>query len=112
MYLEITAEVLLSQFGYHNNDNIIRQIQSRMDNTNGFDKFSKHLISLNDKLKRLNGYIAISNSDEVFKIKCDEMINKDIIEEFDTMVNNWANKYNVNLKKLENKNVYYILGKD
>ena len=111
MHIDITAEVLQSQLGYSNNDNILEQIEERIKNTKDFNQFSKHIISLNDKLKHINGYIAISNSEKFFKIKCDEIINKDIIKQFDEEVKHWADKYNISLEKLKNKNVYYILGK-
>ncbi len=112
MHIDVTAEVLLSQLGYSNNEHILTQIQNRMDNTNGFNKFSKHLISLNDKLKHMNAYVAVSNSVEYFKIKCDEQDSDAIIDEFYDEVNHFSSKYNVKVKKLDNKNVYYILGKD
>ena len=111
MHIDVTAEVLLSQLGYSKNDHILTQIKGRMDNTNGFDKFSKHLISLNDKLKHMNGYVAISNSEEYFKIKCDSNDSEDILKEFHDEVLHWSDKYNVGIKKLDNKNVYYILGR-
>jgi hypothetical protein len=112
MHIDVTAEVLLLQLGYSNNDHILTQIQERIDNTNGFDKFSKHIISLNDKLKHMNGYIAISNSEKYFKIKCDEQDVPAVISEFNNEVERFASKYSVNIKKLDNKNVYYILGRD
>lgn len=111
MHIDVTAEVLLSQLGYSKNDHILTQIKGRMDNTNGFDKFSKHLISLNDKLKHMNGYVANSNSEEYFKIKCDSNDSEDILKEFHDEVLHWSDKYNVGIKKLDNKNVYYILGR-
>jgi hypothetical protein len=111
MHIEITSEVLLSQLGYSKNEHIQKQIEDIINNTNEFDKFSKHIISLNDKLKHINGYVAVSNSNNYLKIKCDEVKSEQIISEFNEEVNNWATKYNVQLEKLDNKNVYYIIGK-
>jgi len=112
MHIDVTAEVLLSQLGYSNNDHIRTQIQDRINNTKDFDKFSKHIISLNDKLKHMNAYVGISNSVDYFKIKCDEQDSSAIVEEFNEEVEHFASKYNVKVKKLDNKNVYYILGRD
>lgn len=111
MHIDITAEVLQVQLGYSNNDHILEQVQERMENTPGFDKFSKHIISLNDKLKHMNAYVAVSNSEKYFKIKCDDSDSENILKEFHDEVAHFADKYEVKMQKLENKNVYYILGK-
>ncbi len=111
MHIDITAEVLLVQLGYSNNDHILGQIQERMENTPGFDSFSKHIISFNDKLKHMNGYVAVSNTEKYFKIKCDDNDSENVLAEFHDEVAHFADKYSVKLQKLENKNVYYILGK-
>jgi hypothetical protein len=59
----------------------------------------------------MNGFVALSNSDAYFKIKCDSVNDSDeIIKEFTQEVKHWSNKYNVELKKVGNKNVYYIIG--
>ena len=110
MSLNVTAEFLQSQLGYSDNKQIISQIEEIINNTPNFNKFSKHIVSLNDKLKHMNSYIAVSNSVKHFKIKCDEIKGKNIIEDFLYEVNKWSNKYNVKLEKLNNKNVYYIIG--
>lgn len=110
MHLEVSAEVLLSQLGYTKSDSSLKQAQTVMEQTKEFDKFSKHLISLNDHLKKMNAYVGLSNSSEYLKIKCDENDAHEILEEFHEEVNHWADKYNVNLQKLDDKPVYYILG--
>jgi len=110
MQLEVSAEVLLSQLGYTKSDSSLKQAQTVIEQTKEFDKFSKHLISLNDHLKKMNAYIGLSNSSEYLKIKCDENDADEILEEFHEEVTHWADKYNVNLQKLDNKHVYYILG--
>jgi len=110
MQLEISPEVLLSQLGYAKSDSSIKQAEIAINTIKDFNKFSKHIISLNDHLKKMNAYIALSNSSNYLKIKCDENDASEIIEEFHEEVSHWANKYNVNLQKLDNKPVYYILG--
>jgi hypothetical protein len=112
MDIKITTEVILSQLGYSQNEHILAQADEIIKNTKGFNDFSKHLISLNDNLKHMHAYIALSNSEKYFKIKCDENDSDAIVEEFDEKVNHFSKKYHVNIRKLENKNVYYILGKD
>ena len=110
MQLEVSPEVLLSQLGYSKSDSSLKQAEEVMSQTKDFNKFSKHLISLNDHLKKMNAYVALSNSTSYLKIKCDENDADEILEEFHEEVSHWAKKYNVNLQKLDGKEVYYILG--
>ena len=111
MHLEITPEVIISQLGLGTNEATMAQTITTINNTKDFDKFSKHIISLNDKLKHMNAYITLSNSESYFKIKCDNTDSTEIIKEFIDELNHWSSKYEVELQKVENKDVYYILGK-
>ncbi|MGJ0344781.1 hypothetical protein NG788_09130 [Aliarcobacter cryaerophilus] len=110
MQLEVSAEVILSQLGYSLNEASLRQAQKMIEITQGFDKFAKHIFSLNDHLKKINAYIRLSNKTDNLKIKCDENDSEEILEGFHETVLNWANKYNVKLERLSNKTIYYILG--
>jgi len=109
MNLEITPEVIASQLEIGKTEASLKQIIENIGNTKNFDSFSKHIISLNDKLKRMNAYVGLSNKESYFKIKCDETgIEKDFLEE----VKHWSDKYHVELRQLDNKNIFYILGKN
>ena len=111
MHLDITPEVLVSQLNIGKTDSSIDQVITAIENTKDFNKFSKHIISLNDKLKHMNGFVSLSNSVPHFKIKCDTTKDsQEIIQEFTDEVKHWANKYNVELQKVDNKDVYYIIG--
>ena len=110
MQIEMTAEVVLSQLGYTKSDNSLKQAQAMIDNTNNFDKFAKHIISLNDHLKKMNAYVGLSNKTDLLKIKCDENDAEEILKEFHDEVKHWANKYHVELEKLDAKPIYYIKG--
>jgi len=109
MHIELTTDSLLSQLGYSINESSSKQMENIVNNTLNFDKFSKHLLGLNDNLKHTNSYIAMSNSHNYFKIKS-ETTNETLLEEFNELVTKWATKYNVTIQKIENKNVYYIIG--
>lgn len=112
MHLDITAEVLVAQLDLGHGEATLNQTKKAMENTKDFDKFSKHILSLNDKLKHMNAYVALSNSVPHFKIKCDSTNDStQIVEEFKQEVQHFADKYEVELKKVDNKDVYYILGK-
>lgn len=110
MHLDVSAEVLLLQLGYTKTENSLLQAQKMIDNTKGFEKFSKHIISLHDNIKKMNAYIALSSTTDYFKIKCDKNDAPEILEEFHNEVAHWSNKYNVEIKRLHKKHVYYILG--
>ena len=109
MNLEITPEMLLKKLNYTVNDSSMKQMELAIENTKNFDKFSKHIISFNDNLKHMDGFIALSNHTEAFKIKS-ESKNEVLINEFHETVSKWADKYNVSLETIPNKNVYYIIG--
>jgi len=110
MNLEVTPEMLLSQLNYTVNDSSLKQITNAINETINFDKFSKHIISLNDSLKHLNAYVALSNHCSKFKIKSDNLDNDSLLDEFHNVVKKWSDKYKVSLETIPNKEVYYIIG--
>ena len=110
MQLEISAEVILSQLVYSKSEASLKQAEKMMQETANFEKFAKHIFTLNDHLKKMNAYVSLSNKSNYLKIKCDENDSEEILQEFHEEVSHWANKYNVNLEKTDNKHVYYILG--
>ena len=110
MHLDLTPEALLAQLGYTKSEQTLKQINEIIENTEGFDQFSQHIPSINDALAVEKGFIAMSNSENYLKIKCDEDINADNLSAFSDLVNHWADKYKLELKQVENKNTYYIIG--
>ena len=110
MQLEVSAEVILSQLGYSKSEASLKQAEKMMQETANFEKFAKHIFALNDHLKKMNAYVGLSNKLNHLKIKCDENDSEEILQEFHEEVSHWADKYNVNLEKTDNKHVYYILG--
>ena len=110
MHLDLTPEALLAQLGYTNNEQTLKQIKRIIANTKGFEKFSQHIPSFNDALAVEKGFIAMSNSEDYLKIKCEEDLNADNLSAFTALVEHWAEKYKLELKKVENKNTYYIIG--
>jgi len=110
MHLDLTPEALLTQLGYTNNPQTLKQINDIIANTEGFEKFLPHIPSFNDALAVEKGYIAMSNSENYLKIKCDADSSADNLSAFTELVNHWADKYKLELKKVKNKNTYYIIG--
>ncbi len=110
MHIKITPEALLTQFDYHVNPKTLAQMNSAIENTKSFDNFSKHLLSLKDEISHVDGFIALSNSHNYFKIKCEEDNLKENIEIFTKVLKSWANKYKITLQQVVGKPTYYIIG--
>jgi len=110
MHLELTPEALLKQLGYNVTEQTLRQINRIIDNTDGLEKFMPHIPSFTDALAVEKGYLAMSNSVDHLKIKCNEDSNADNLTAFNEMVSHWADKYKLQLQKVENKHTYYIVG--
>ncbi|WP_024787761.1 hypothetical protein [Lebetimonas sp. JH369] len=96
---------LLKQLGYFDNDN--KELEKIKQNTPNFKKIKNHLVSLNDKLKYLNGFIAFSNSVPHLKIKIEN--SGELLNEAKEIIEKWAKKYNVILEEVK-ENVFYIKG--
>ena len=110
MQIELTPEALLAQLGYAASDKSIEQIKRTITNTKGYEHFSKHILSLHDELAHIKGFVALSNSKDVFKIKGSEDTSKEIQDEFNELVKHWAEKYKVEIEQVGKKPTYYILG--
>jgi len=112
MHLNLTPEALLVQLGYTKTDQTLTQMNDIINNTIGFENFSQHILSFNDALAVEKGFIAMSNSENFLKIKCEEDSSADNLSAFTQLVNHWANKYKLKLKQVDHKNTYYIIGQN
>ncbi len=110
MHIDLSPEALLTQLGYATSTQAVEQIKKAIENTKGFENFSKHILSLQDELAHIKATIALSNSKDLFKIKGSQETSKEIQEEFHEMVQHWATKYKINIEQVGNKPTYYILG--
>lgn len=105
----MTQEAILNQLGYTPNEALAEQLSRIEADTAGYDKIIKHILDLHEALKTDQSYIALSNSNNYFKIKIDatgEISAADALEK----INHFADKYKVALQKVEGKPTYYILG--
>jgi len=109
MHIDITAENLLIQLGYPVNDIMLAQMQRALDATSGFDQFSKHILSLKDDIARFEGYIALSSSRDILKIKSDAN-HPEKVEAYKDVLSKWSEKYKVALQHVTGTNTFYILG--
>jgi hypothetical protein len=110
MHIDLSPEALLTQLGYSATEQSIEQMKKAIDNTNGFESFSKHLLSLHDELAHIKGVVALSSSKDVFKIKGSVNTSKEIQQEFTELVKHWSEKYKINIEQIGSKPTYYILG--
>ena len=100
--MEISA--LLNQLGYNENDATTAQVKRILNNCDGLNLSS--IVTLNDHLKPLGGFVAMSGSEDVFKIK-----NAGKTPDALNVIENWAEKNKINIKKV-NETTHYILGKN
>jgi len=110
MHLELTPEALLSQFGYQKSEPMLKQMENIINNTHKFNAFSQHLLSLQDNLAPLKGYIAMSNSENYLKIKRGEELSIESEKEYKNIITNWADKYKIKVQNVKDTSTYYILG--
>lgn len=102
-------DAILNQLGYMPNEALREQVERIMGNTKGFDKIEKHIFDLHQALKVDNSYVAMSNSYDYFKIKI-ESPSDELKEEALEKIQHFADKYKVDLQKVDGKDTYYILG--
>ncbi len=100
--MEISA--LLNQLGYNENDATAAQVRRILNNCDGLNLSS--IITLNDHLKPLGGFVAMSGSEDVFKIKNARKMPGAL-----NVIENWAEKNKINIKRV-NETTHYILGKN
>lgn len=98
---------LLTQLGYNADDVTIAQIKRILNNSNGVSP--EQIITLNDHLKHHLCFVAMSGSEDYFKIK-NVATAEGIKQEVEDIIKNWANKHKIELKEI-NDTTYYILGK-
>ena len=102
--MKLTKEGILKQLGYSENN--LNRLEEVIKSTPGFEKIINHIVSLNDKLKHTNSFVAFSNSVPHLKIKI-EATSNELKEEAENIIKKWAKKYNVALEKVK-EGVYYI----
>ena len=102
-------EGILRQLDYTPNDALKEQIERIISNTKSFEKIEKHMMELHKQLKVDDSYIAMSNSEDYFKIKIDAP-SPELTEEAHEKITHWSEKYKVQIARVEKKDTYYIKG--
>jgi hypothetical protein len=102
-------DAMLTQLGYSPNEALIQQLERIESNTVGYEKIQKHIMDLHDHLKVDSSYVAMSNTNDYFKIKV-ESPSLEIAQEAHEKIKHFSDKFKVTVNKLENKETYYIIG--
>jgi len=102
-------EAILKQLGYAPNEALLSQFDRIVNNTKSFEKIQKHILDLHEHLKVDDSHVAMSNSEDYFKIKI-EAPSPERTEEAIEKVEHFADKYKVKLKQVTGKNTFYIIG--
>jgi len=109
--MQLQRDAMLKQLGYVPNDALLSQLQRIEENTTGYEKIQKHIMDLHDHLKVDGSFVALSNSEDYFKVKI-EALSTELAEEAHEKIKHFSDKFKVRINKLDNKETYYILGFD
>jgi hypothetical protein len=102
-------DAMLTQLGYAPNTALLNQLERIENNTTGYEKIQKHIMDLHDHLKVDGSFVALSNSEDYFKIKVDAQ-SPELAQEAHEKIKHFSEKFKVELNKLPNKETYYIVG--
>jgi 5-formyltetrahydrofolate cyclo-ligase len=98
----MTNDAILKQLGYTVTQSAMAQVEKVIKNTHNFEQVEKHLITLHDQLQAHLSYVALSSNKDYFKIKNEAKGTE--------MITHWAEKYKVDIEKVDGKNTYYVIG--
>ena len=101
-------DAMLRQLGYTPNDALLSQLEKIEKNTTDYEKIQKHIMDLHDHLKVNDSFVAMSNSNDYFKIKV-HAPSLELENEAHEKIKHFSEKFKVTLHK-ENSNTYYIKG--
>jgi len=102
-------DAMLTQLGYAPNTALLNQLERIENNTTGYEKIQKHIMDLHEHLRVDGSFVALSNSEDYFKIKVDAQT-PELAQEAHEKIKHFSEKFKVKLNKLPNKETYYVLG--
>ena len=105
----LSVEALITLLGHSTNKGTKDKVEKVVANTKGFEQIKKHIVHLNDALKAHKSYITLSNTYDYFKIKT-KASSPEIVKNTHHIIHQWAQKYKIEIKKVLNKDTYYIIG--
>ena len=102
-------DAMLTQLGYAPNEALVSQLKRIEENTSGYEKIQKHIMDLHDHLRVDDSFVALSNSENYFKIKVEAKSPELALQAHDK-VRHFSDKFKVKISKIEDKETYYIIG--
>ncbi len=105
----MTSDAILIQLGYTVTNSALAQLDKVIKNTEHFEQVEKHLISLHDQLQSHLSYVALSSSQDYFKIK-NEAKGVEMVKEVNEIIKHWSKKYKIELEKVDGRDTYYVIG--
>lgn len=107
--MQLDRDAMLKQLGYVPNEALLDQLQRVESNTSGYEKIQKHILDLHNHLKVDGSFVAMSSSEDYFKVKIDAN-SEELAKEAHEKIKHFSDKFKVKVNKLDNKETYYILG--
>ena len=104
----MTRDAVLNQLGLLPNAALLVQLENIEKNTHGYEKIIKHILDLHEALKTSESYVALSKSEDYFKIKIGATSYKDKASAMEQL-NQFCEKYKVEVRKVKGQFTYYIL---
>ncbi|PSM52307.1 hypothetical protein CBLAS_0307 [Campylobacter blaseri] len=106
----MNEEGILVSLGYVMNDSTLKQVRAILSKCDFDSNELDRIVTLNDRLKTYGAYIAMSNSNDYFKIKNEpkQESEKEVVRD---MIFTWADKYKFELEKVADRETYYIVGR-
>lgn len=105
----LQRDAMLKQLGYVPNEALLNQLEKIENNTSGYEKIQKHIMDLHDHLRVDGSYVALSNTNDFFKIKI-EAPSVELAQEAREKIEHFSEKFKIAINKIDNKETYYIVG--
>lgn len=102
---------ILTSLGYTPNDALKAQVKRCVEDAGLSVPDLDKIAELHESVRAFGGYVALSNSEDVFKVKC-ETSDAKAVKEFNLAVHQWGEDNAFKVKKLDGKEVFYITGKN
>lgn len=101
---------ILVSLGYGENESTVAQLEGILNECDLTDTELEKIVLLNDNVKKFEGFVAMSNSNNYFKVKT-ESSNLEMIKAVREKIYEWADRYKFDIEKVDGKETYYIVGK-
>lgn len=106
----MNEEGILVSLGYSVNEATLKQLRGILSKCDFESNELERIVMLNDKLKIYDAYVAMSNSNDYFKVKY-EKTSESQKEAVLDIIFGWSEKFKLKVQKVENKETYYITGR-